>query len=229
MANTIECGFRSGDTATRRSVTLAHGIIAGWTGRDKAALEKHIAELEELGVKRPASTPIFYRVAAARFTTAETIEASGGASSGEVEFALLKDQGRLWVGLGSDHTDREVETYNVTVSKQMCDKPFAGEFWAFDDVAGHWDSLMLRSWIVENGARIAYQEGSVTSMLPPLDLIGLLEKTTKFVDGSIMFCGTLAAKGGIRPSVSFEMELHDPVRNLSLRHRYVIAELPIMG
>ena len=39
-------------------------VIAGWTGRDVAALEKHIRELEAIGVKRPKTTPIFYRVAA---------------------------------------------------------------------------------------------------------------------------------------------------------------------
>ena len=229
MSNTIDCNFISGSTSARKSITIRQAIIAGWTGRDRAALEKHIRELEELGVKRPATTPIFYRVAATRMTTDATIQASGGASSGEVEFALFKDGGKLWVGLGSDHTDREVETYNVTVSKQMCDKPFAPEFWAFDDVAEHWDSLMLRSHIVENGVRTIYQEGPVTSMLPPLDLIGLLEKITKFEDASIMFCGTLAAKGGIRPSPLFEMELHDPVRGRSLKHQYSIVELPILG
>ena len=43
-------------------------VIAGWTGRDQQALSKHIRELEEIGVKAPKSTPIFYRVAAGLFT-----------------------------------------------------------------------------------------------------------------------------------------------------------------
>ncbi len=61
----------------RRNVQVDHLVIAGWTGRDKAALEKHIAELEALGVKRPASTPIFYRAAAARLTIDTDIEVLG--------------------------------------------------------------------------------------------------------------------------------------------------------
>ena len=40
---------------SRRNVQVDRLVIAGWTGRDKPALEKHIAELEALGVKRPAS------------------------------------------------------------------------------------------------------------------------------------------------------------------------------
>ena len=50
---------------------------------------------------------------------------SADESSGEVEFVLIGWQGRTFVGLGSDHTDRKVESYSVTVSKQMCDKPMA--------------------------------------------------------------------------------------------------------
>jgi hypothetical protein len=44
-----------------------------------------------------------------------------------------------------------------------------------------------------------------------------------------MFCGTFAAKGGIRPSQKFEMELEDPVLRRSLRHVYSIRCLPVEG
>src|SRR5687767_4097600 len=103
----------------KTSVPLRHAVIAGWTGRDRAALEEHIEERAALGVKRPASVPVFYRTSAARVTTADRIEALGERSSGEVEFVLLQHAGQLWVGVGSDHTDRIVETYDVGVSKQM--------------------------------------------------------------------------------------------------------------
>src|SRR6266704_413480 len=98
------------------NVTITQAVIAGWTGRDAEAVEKHIKELEALGVKRPATTPIFYRVSATRLTTDDTIEALGESSGGEVEFVLLQHRGRLWVGAGSDHTDRDVEKYGVTVA-----------------------------------------------------------------------------------------------------------------
>ena len=156
---------------TRRNVTVEHLVVAGWTGRDRAAVELHIKELGALGVKPPATTPIFYRASAARLTIADSIEVLGEASSGEGEFVLLQQDGRLWVGAGSDHTDREVEKYGVSVSKQMCDKPIAPEFWPMVEVAPHWDKLMLRAYISENGKRVLYQEGPVTAMLDPLDLI----------------------------------------------------------
>jgi len=205
-------------------------VIAGWTGRDHIAMEKHIVELEALGVARPASTPVYYRVAAARLTTAPRIEVSGGDSSGEVEFVLVQLQGKLWVGVGSDHTDRKVETIGVTISKQLCDKPLAPVLWPYEEVAGHWDQLILRSYILEGGERVLYQEGPVTTMRDPLDLIaGLKAGATALPESAVMYCGTLAAKGGIRPAARFEFELEDPVLKRSIAHGYDIETLPIAG
>lgn len=209
-------------------LTVRHLIIAGWTGRDKATLEKHILELERLGVQRPASTPIFYRVSTARITTGERIEVSGEASTGEVEFILLNFEGRLWIGVGSDHTDRHVETYSVTVSKQMCEKPIAGAFWDFQDVADHWDALILRSHVVEGGKRILYQEGSVAAMLAPQTLLQLWNNG-KMDEGTLVFGGTLALIGEIRPATRFEFELEDPILQRKLAGHYDIDSLTVSG
>ena len=114
-------------------------VVAGWTGRNVAALEAHIKELEALGVKRPKSVPIFYRNAVQLLTPSGIIEAVGDKSSGEVEFVLYSLSDGMWVGLGSDHTDRKAETINVTLSKQMCAKPVSAEVWRLDEVEAHWD------------------------------------------------------------------------------------------
>ena len=212
----------------RREVVVKDAVIAGWTGRDAIAVEKHIKELEALGVKRPATTPIFYRVAAARLTTDDTIEAVGDSSGGEVEFVLLQGAGRLWVGAGSDHTDREVEKYGVTVSKQLCDKPIASVFWSYEEVAPHWDELILRAHVIEGGKSALYQEGAVTAMMHPQ---ALLEKhsSTSLRDGTLLFGGTLAAHGGVRPTSEFSFELEDPVLGRKIAHRYRVRTLPILG
>ena len=108
VALIFDFDLQTGTRAQRTAVTIKQLVVAGWTGRDPVAVEKHIKELEELGVKRPASTPIFYRASVARLTTQGVIEATGDASGGEVEYLLLRHEGRLWVGAGSDHTDRQV-------------------------------------------------------------------------------------------------------------------------
>jgi hypothetical protein len=197
-------------------------VIAGWTGRDQAALHKHIRELEELGVKPPKTTPIFYRVAASLLTTAGEIEVSGPDSSGEVEFVLIKEDSGLRVAVGSDHTDRKAETVGVSLSKQLCAKPVSPESWRYDEVKPHWERLVLRSWA--DGE--LYQEGTVTAMRAPEDL---LQRFGGLRSGWAMFCGTLAAKGGIRPAARFTMELEDPVLKRKLSHEYAIKVLPVEG
>jgi hypothetical protein len=214
---------------TRLTLAIDQAVIAGWTGRDPVARDKHIAELEAIGIARPASTPIYYRVSACRITTADSIEVCGGDSSGEVEFVLIGWQGRIFVGLGSDHTDRKVETYSVTVSKQMCDKPIAPELWELEDVIDHWDRMILRAFAWINGERMLYQEGTLDAMLPVKELIERQFGKSGLPDGCAMFGGTFAAKGGIRPASRFEYELEDPVLKRSIRHAYDVIELPVLG
>ena len=217
---------RSGET--ERVIAIDNLVIAGWTGRDSARMEEHIAELEALGIKRPRTTPMFYRAAAARLTTADTIQTTGDKSSGEAEVLLVNDDGQHWVGLASDHTDREVEAYGITVSKQMCDKPCARILWPLDEVIGHWDQLRLSSAIVENGDRVTYQQGTLDAMLGLEDLIGRYEKETgSFPSGTAMLCGTLPAIGGVRGAPVFEMSLEDPVLGRRIDHGYRIEVLPI--
>jgi hypothetical protein len=196
-------------------------VIAGWTGRDEQALRKHIRELEEIGVKPPKSTPIFYRVAASLFCHAEEIQVCGPDTSGEVEFVLIRTNDDLRVAVGSDHTDRKAETISVTLSKQLCAKPVSRESWAYAEVKPHWEQLVLRAWA--DGE--LYQEGPVSAMRTPEDLMARHPMQT----GSAMFGGTLAAKGGIRPAARFRMELEDPVLERRLRHEYAIRTLPVEG
>ena len=217
------------DTTTPLTLPIDRAVMAGWTGRDPVARDKHIAELEAIGIARPASTPIYYRVAARRLAITDSIEASGTESSGEVEFVLIGWQGRIFVGVGSDHTDRKVESYNITVSKQMCDKPIAPVLWELEDVAGHWDRMILRSHALIGGTRVLYQEGTLDNLLPVEELIRRGFGSGGFPDGCAVFGGTFAAKGGICPASRFDFELVDPVLKRSIRHAYDVIELPVLG
>jgi hypothetical protein len=217
---------RSGDSRAE-TVEVNRLTIAGWAGRDQAAIEHHIAELAALGVKRPSTTPCFYRLGAELLTQAELVDVVGVKSSGEAECVLVQSKAGLLVTVGSDHTDREVEAYGVTVSKQVCPKPVARDAWRFDDLAGHWDRLELRAYAVTNGERRVYQQGSVASLLPAADLL----ERAPLARGAAMFCGTLAVQGGIvgmADGDALELELHDPVLNRTLRHAYRVRALPIV-
>ncbi|WP_271621479.1 DUF2848 domain-containing protein [Bradyrhizobium sp. CCBAU 51745] len=216
-----------GGAADLVKATIRDLIIAGWTGRNEAALLAHIEELEKLGVPRPKTTPIFYRVASSLLTMDEMIEVVGSNSSGEVEPVLMRVKEGVCLGLGSDHTDRKIETIGITISKQSCPKPIGRSWWLLADVEDHWDQLQMRSYAVMNGERRLYQEGSLKAMRHPHDLM-----TRCFGAGSglpmstAMFCGTLPVHGAIEHGDAYELELADPVLGRALHHSYTVKTLP---
>jgi hypothetical protein len=210
-------------------VEIGSLVIAGWTGRDVAALEHHIEELKALGVMPPSKVPIYYRVAAHLLTQAPHVQVLGGDSSGEVEPVLIAAAGRLWVTIGADHTDRKVESYGIAVSKQMCAKPIGTVAWRFEEVEPHWDRLMLRSFVTEAGKRVMYQEGPLARIREPRGLIGGWTGNPRLPEGVAMFLGTMPAIGAIRSSSTFEMELEDPVLQRKIMHAYHVESLPIVS
>ena len=202
-------------------------IVAGWAGRDMAAIEHHIEELAQIGVPRPSAVPLYYRVADNQLSQAPRIQAVGPHSSGEVETLVFCVGGEMFVSLTSDHTDRKLESHSVALSKQLCAKPVATTALRFADVAAHWDELVIRSHIQEGGQSVLYQEGTLAALRNPLDLIaGYLGAGGPLPDGVAMSCGTVGAIGGIRPSSDFTMELFDPRSGRSLKHRYAVEVLP---
>lgn len=216
-----------------QSVTPRQFVIAGWTGRDAAAIDHHIDELEALGVPRPSSVPLYYRAGAALLTQSTTLEVLGPDSSGEAEPVLFGAGGEWWISVGSDHTDRRVETYSVAVSKQMCAKPIAAQAWRWRDVVGHQDELQLRSRILEEGHWVPYQSGSLAA-IRPLEFLRTHAFPTGDIEGCFVSCGTLGAiknaKGeGIRPAGQMELEIHDPRLGRSIVHRYAVDNLPIVA
>lgn len=208
------------------SASIDRLIVAGWTGRDASAIEHHIEELAALGVPRPSSTPLFYRLASGLLTQTDCLHVLGPDSSGEVEPVLVSLADGLWVGVGSDHTDRKAEAMGVALSKQLCGKVVGRQLWRFDEVVSHWDSLILRSWITENGTRTLYQEGALAAIRRPEDL---LERLGGLAVGNLMFCGTLGALGGVRPAARFDMMLEDPVLQRSLQWGYSVEVLPVIS
>ncbi len=211
------------------AVSIDTLVIAGWAGRDQAAIEHHIEELAAIGVPRPSSVPVYYRVAAATLTQAERFVVLGPDSSGEVEPVLVSLADGLWIGVGSDHTDRKAETVGIALSKQLCGKPVGRQFWRYEEVEGHWDQLVMRAWATIDGARVLYQEGPMTALRTPRDLMARWTGGADLVPGTAMYCGTLGAIGGIRPATRFEMEITDPVLGRRISHAYDVEALPVVS
>lgn len=207
------------------TVTPTALATAGFTGRDAAAVHHHIEELAVLGIAPPSTVPLFYQLSPSLLCQSDELTVLGTQSSGEVEPFLLRSGGILWLGLGSDHTDRAFEATSIAHSKQVCGKPVANELWRYDDVADHLDALKLTSWIEEEGKRVTYQEGTLAAIRP---LAELLERHP-VGEGETMLCGTLGAIGGVRPGDHFAMALSDPKTGRTIEAGYAVKTLPVIS
>lgn len=222
------------DDGTSFSLEPRQAVIAGWTGRDRGAIDHHIEELAAIGVPRPSTVPLYYRVGTGLLTQAARIDALGPDSSGEVEPVLIAAGGRWWLGLGSDHTDRALETHSVAASKQVCAKPLARAVWAWDAVRAHADQIELASQILEAGRWVPYQQGHLARIRPLDDLLAAAPADVLRTDGLVMFCGTLGAIAdahgrGVRPAPAMRLLLRDPVRGREISHEYETRVLPVVA
>lgn len=202
-----------------------HLTVAGWTGRNRKAVDHHIDELAELGIAPPSTVPLYYRCSPQLLTQAAVIDVLGDTSSGEAEPLLLRQAGKVWLGLASDHTDRGLEAYSVAHSKQICAKPVADSLWDFAAVSAYLDQIELTSWIHEEGDWVVYQQGTLAMILPLAELL----QGADLPDGGAMLCGTLGAIGGVRPAARFKMALHDPVTGATIQTEYASQVLPVLA
>lgn len=219
---------RSGVARDRVSFTANQLVVAGWTGTDEKGLLHHIEELAALGVPRPSSAPVFYRNAVSNVMQVDRLQVLGPDTSGEVEPVVLAMDDGLWLTVGSDHTDRKAEAMGIALSKQLCAKVIGTVAWRLDDVAGRWESLIVRAHATIDGKRVLYQEGTLKSLRHPSDLIARYAGGKPLSVGTVMMGGTMSAIGGIRPASRFEMELEDPASGERITHAYDIEALPVV-
>jgi Protein of unknown function (DUF2848) len=200
-------------------------MVAGYTGRDEDAVRRHVAELAAHGIDAPPATPIFWLLPNWLLTLAPvTTQVHTASSSGEVEPVLLRmPDGEVFVTVGSDHTDRDLERSSLLLAKLTCPKILSADLWRFADVASRWDTLRLRS---HTGAQ-DYQEGTVATIRPPLDLLTHAMKIVPDMQRPIvLFLGTIPLlTGGFVFAERFTGTLEDPEGKRSLSCDYSIEVL----
>ncbi len=197
-------------------------------GRNQEEVRRHIEELAKQGIPGPSSTPTLYPVSRPSLTQASSIEVFGEETSGEAEFVLfVENEKQIYVGVGSDHTDRKLEKFDIAWSKNICPNVISKELWSFDDVLPHWDEIVLRSWVTRGGKHSLYQETTLRSILPPKELISFVRSRVRGeLDHVVIFSGTVGLLGGeLIFGEKFEVELEDPISGDRLSASYEVAPL----
>lgn len=216
---------RADGTAEQVTLCFESCVAIGYAGRNQESVRRHVEELERLGVPRPSSIPSMYWVSPEQVMCAERIQVVGNETSAEVEFFMAPDaEGKLYLTVVSDHSDRRLESVSVSKAKQICPKIIGSEFWALDDVREHWDDL--RDLPRPAGRRDAVPG---CSRREPAEL----ERTAgacprrRALRRPVAFCsGTVPVEdGNIRYADAWDIRLEDPVMGRAIEHRYEVIRL----
>lgn len=207
------------------SADIRHLMVVGFSGKDVEKTMEHIHELEKEGVKCPSSVPVPYECDPQIVTRKPVIDVIGGRTSGEAEYLILCHEGKFYIGIGSDHTDRAMEAVSIHKSKQVCLKPCSEEFWDYEEVKDHLPQLRLVSSQVVDGETAAYQDGAAGDLLP-FDVIVDKVKAEMPLEDCLIYTGTVPLLAGFRFGEQFTARLIDDVlgREISLTYGIRVIE-----
>jgi hypothetical protein len=202
--------------------SLKNCCLFGWAGRNKEEVKKHAEELAEHGIRGPKNMPEHFLCSPNVVTHDEEITVVGDKTCGEIEFFFLEREGKIYVGVTSEHTDRALESIDMVKSKAICQKPVSKELWKYEDLKDHWDELELTAWQTENDEEIVYQKSKISALL---SLDSIREEALKLYDNledCIIFSGTIPALNGLVYGNSFRGKMEDPILNRQLSFNYDI-------
>ncbi len=211
----------------KRELALSYQVNAGYAGADQESVKAHVEELRKVGVPAPTAVPTFYPVPLLQLTQDERIQVCGEETSGEIEYVLLVSGGKRYLTVGSDHSDRHLETYSVPAAKQICPNVIAGEAWEYDEVAGRRERIRLLCEVQDaDGAWRIYQDGHLTDLLSADELLRLGKPTIREEEGLVLYSGTIPFRGAMCCAENWRITLEDEETEKKIVKEYRVEVLP---
>lgn len=198
-------------------------FVIGYSGSNMEKIMEHIKELEEkLGVEPPAKIPTIFEVSKEIVTSNIDLYFVGEKTSGECEYVILKKDGKFYIGLGSDHTDRDLESVSITKAKQVSLKPIAKRIWEYDEIKDHIKEIELNSKY--DGKY--YQKGTLADILSLEEIIKELSDRVGELQDCIIFSGTVPLVDDYVYGEKFYLELIDNVLGRKITTEYSVNIIP---
>lgn len=212
---------------TTRNVQVKHLLNAGYAGREQEEVQAHIAELAELGVPGPATTPALYPVSPYLAQQVSEVRVQHSRTSGEAEWALVITDEDVLLTVACDHTDRELEVHGVAWSKNASPDVLGRKAWRLDSVRDHLDKITLKGWVGDGETPdTLIQDSSLEALLSPDYWLAVLAERGLDQPGTVLISGTVAMKHGVDQFArSWKVEMTDPVTGASVDVQYVVEEM----
>lgn len=210
-------------SSLRTGFGVRHACLFGWAGRNKEEVRKHAEELAAHGIRGPKNMPEHFIISPEVMTHEPEITCVGDGTCGEIEFFFYVREGQIYVGVGSEHTDRALEAVDMIKSKAICHKPMSKQLWKYEEIKDHWDEIQLTAWQVdEKGNTVVYQDSPLSALLSMEDIKAEAEKLYDSLDDVIVWSGTIPTKDGLVYGSKFWGEMNDKVLNRKLTFSYDI-------
>jgi hypothetical protein len=221
----LEFKVEKGGNESLLELEIKRLVHCGRTARDQLRLPQHAALAPSAtGDRRPVHGAIAFLVPAVNATHSQKIQAYDVKNNAEVEPVIFFDeQERMYITVGSDHADRNLESTAGPKSKLWMPKIISGEAWLYEHVKDHWDYLILRMWGYPESIRKPYMDDKISEILSPEALLKVVREQCNLPDfkNTVIFCGSVPyLTEGPLWSQAWDFEMFDPVLNRKISHHY---------
>jgi len=180
------------------------------------------------------TNPSIFRIGRYLLTQASEFEVQGHLTGGEAEVVAIRDGTEVFISVGSDQCDRELDPLFPDKPKQMCPHPIASVAWPYSEVREHWDSLRISSEVIVGKDTIPLQD-SLLRVLVDLEFLLAMEEVKTLPDPMFLYCGaapflesaqSMVKRLGLPEETTdgvgdeFLVRLNDPVLDRIIEHRF---------
>jgi 4-hydroxyphenylacetate 3-monooxygenase len=224
MTRSLGVTIEAADGTTRPgTMDIRRMYNLGSATRDPQTAVAHQQEVAKSGIHIAFDVPAprIYPIALHALTTDDEVFVQTDRTSGEVEIVIhVGDE--VYVGVGSDHTDRAMETVSIPGSKQACANHLAPTLWPYAAIRDVWDTCILRSWV---DGRL-YQEVGVNAFIRPEDILEILRARVPNMPQRdfTVFCGTIVSVDkelGFGADWRYELEMPGTGRRIGASYSVV--------
>jgi len=207
-AYTIELLVDSKTGSRQRSIEVGSVSGARFSSRDTQGMRRELDEMiardgHYTGATR--TNPSIFRIGRYLLTQDDEFEVQGTLTGCEAEVVAIRAGNDIWISVGSDQCDRELDDLFPDKPKQMCPHPIASVAWPYDEVKDHWDQLRISSEVEVQGHTVAIQDTTIDTQVD-LEYLLAMDTVKALPEPMVLYCG---AAPFLTESISEAIQKHD--------------------